>query len=1186
MSEGRREGEAEMREHGHRGSSVAFLAAALVAAVGGAASGLCQDTEPERAVWYSFDWPDEPGRSVGRTPWPAYIFRAEVDEGKVGSGLRMAGEGANGLLLPNPAAFFGQEARAGTIALWVRPDFDPSEDERERVIIDFMKQAGNTLIDGYEIVILTHGASLAAQAALGRRMQVDSSLSEGRWTHLALAWDASLGSVLYVDGVKAAEMKSAFEPTPLTWWPGRAGAHTPSGGYPFKGAIDELRLFDRMLGDEEVQRVAQAGERDVALKVSGWQSDRLRIANRGAEPATVWLRCWHAESEAAAELWGGLPVPEHEFGSDDVYVGGASGSPSRASEAAVIAPGQTTSLKLPTDDGYCRWNRLSLMANEGLACCEVDGVDYQGLVCCLEPSWLAAKEPATLRLGLQNRLGRSFLGTVTGELADPSGQPLLTVPDTEIALKPGTTAALLLKVPGDLLQPGMYQLTLTASGPTTECRLRSVSVPVVEGTDYRTLFGVGAAYVGRTFGDDLMPAMAKDRVKVVRRGPGSWHNEPTEVVAQGLRMWYTPAFSPHSICTDPTVVEYAEQLARSLGTCLREKPTALNQIMAGEGLSRQPCYCNYCNAAFREYLEGKYRDIIRLNEAWGADYDDFREIHQIGSPRDVSEAADRMALMQRELPEAHAARWRELFRLDPSRAIEWKRWHDQVLVDWYERFATAFHETNEHHTALSEQPCWPDFKHHVLFALGEIADLGGMDLYLPGELPTTLGYASELFMNFDLNASIFQGKPLWVHELYVQDNSPPLLPEAQGWFLVGRGYSMLTYFTYDYYKEGIRANLPLIFGLFDEERQPYPAYPSFARFGEQMEAFHTRYDAFSLRREEPRVALFLGDDISLANSLETGGETWGAAGVHGHIGAYWLAERNGHPVEFINDDQFSLLKGKQSLIVPWTHVIRPASLKAILQFARSGGTVILDGPIALHDENYRPYAPIPGGTAMGDLGIQFANYRDAPNSLVVGEATNILPGEPGTEIASQGVPVDLKLAEWRTLAGDRHGNPALIHRTLGQGQVFWFLTNMGRVHRGRAPDPNAAALWRGVIEAAGIKSRHVVRAGKAVGPQPGAADLDHGGKGLPEGDALCDASVRLRGDDEAFVFLVSFFDGTQGRLLLRTPSGTYEATDAITEESIPIQIVEDGLSLPIDLPSFGSRVVRVKCLDGAPFAEW
>jgi hypothetical protein len=272
--------------------------------------------------------------------------------------------------------------------------------------------------------------------------------------------------------------------------------------------------------------------------------------------------------------------------------------------------------------------------------------------------------------------------------------------------------------------------------------------------------------------------------------------------------------------------------------------------------------------------------------------------------------------------------------------------------------------------------------------------------------------------------------------------------------------------------------------------------------------------------------------------------------------------------------------------VPWTNVIRPAAIGAILRFARSGGTVILDGPVGLYDDLYRPYSPLPGGAAMKGLGIEFAEYRDEPNALVVEAEIALLPLKAGTKIAGRGVPVGVKLSGWDVLARDEQGSPALAHKRLGSGQVFWLLTNVGRSHRGRAPDPNAVALWRGLIASAGITSRHIIRSGDAASAQPGAADLDHGGKGVAQGDALCDAAIRLRGDNEAFVFLVSFFDGTDGELILRVPEGDYEVADAISGQALTAAQAQEEISLPIHLPPFGSQVIRVRCLDGAPFAQW
>jgi len=69
--------------------------------------------------------------------------------------------------------------------------------------------------------------------------------------------------------------------------------------------------------------------------------------------------------------------------------------------------------------------------------------------------------------------------------------------------------------------------------------------------------------------------------------------------------------------------------------------------------------------------------------------------------------------------------WRTLFELEPIRPMEWKRWHDGLLVEMYRRFVEAFHATNDGRTPLGEQRCWPNCKTHVLFALGEIADIGG-----------------------------------------------------------------------------------------------------------------------------------------------------------------------------------------------------------------------------------------------------------------------------------------------------------------------------------------------------------------------------------------------------------------------------------------------------------------------------
>jgi hypothetical protein len=308
------------------------------------------------------------------------------------------------------------------------------------------------------------------------------------------------------------------------------------------------------------------------------------------------------------------------------------------------------------------------------------------------------------------------------------------------------------------------------------------------------------------------------------------------------------------------------------------------------------------------------------------------------------------------------------------------------------------------------------------------------------------------------------------------------------------------------------------------------------------------------------VAEFLGDDVSLANYLETGGETWEANGVHGHDGAYWLTERNGYAVDFVNDDALAkptALAGKKALIVPWHHVLRAASARRMLDFARAGGTVILDGPAGVYDENYRPYAA--GAAPMRELGVEMTGYEDAPNSMTLTD---------GTKLTAQGRAVGLKVTGGDVLAKDDRGEPALVRVKIGQGQVFWLLTSLGRVELGRLPSAGAMALWRGMIEAAGAKPLHEIRA-----------------KPDPEGKPVCDVSVRYRGGNEAFVFISNFFAPTDAEILLRLPHAEYYAKDAITDVQLALRDDPEGVAFRVSLPAYGARVIRIRSLAGTPFAK-
>ena len=1117
-------------------------------------------------VSFPFDGEASLGESAGPDKWQAYAAQAFAGPGKLGGGLRLPGRGGNGLYLPNPVAFFGDTASAGTIAMWVRPGFEP-QDGSQRVLIDFMRDTGNTLVDGYETVILVDGTGLKARPALPVTLEVAGALSRDRWTHVAMTWDCQTGAALYVDGEMRAEARRAFEPTALQVdWPGRVGCHTPGGGFPFAGDIDELLLSTRPLTGAEVAAVASADAVAARprLEITGDWVQEVQVRNAGETMARLRPCVWEAAADVPEPRWGYLPLA---FGVSsplvEYWVGGAiPGQP--AEEAVDLAPGQTATIGLGGPASLW-WRRVGLLDDSSGV--ELAGHTFTGLrveLDRLSPHVYEAGAPTRLGATITNDTGRGFACVLEAALQSPEGEP---EGECFVPLGLGATDAAQLALSFPALAAGAHvlDLALVADGQSTPLWRRPIYAVPPGGVG--EICDVGAAYTRVAGLEECLRAMGEDGVAVLRMGgkggeyASATHNIAT-VAAHGFRVWRTPAVSYRDVCAAPERRAELAQTAEHLGRYLRDNPAVVMQSIAGEGLSAPPCYCAACDAAFRGYLRERFGTLQALNEAWGAQYADWDEVQQLGSAADIDDAAEKLKMMRvaLELPEANTARWKQLFELDRGRAIEWKRWHDGVLVDWYTDFCRAFHSTNGGQTPAGEQPCWANFKTHVLYALAQVSDVGGIDLYLPGEGPTTLGYAAELFLNFDMNVSAYhrQGKPVMVHELYVQDNSPALLPEAQGWWLLGRGYGLMTYFTYNYYYEGQRAGKPLVFGLFDDGDAPYPAYESFRRFSADIKRFDQRHDYGSLRREEPEVALFLGDDVSLANDLETGGATWEAAGVHGHNGAYWLTERNGYCVEFVNDGTLDTLDHETVLIVPWCHVVRETSLQRLGDFARAGGTLIVDGPLGLYDDAYRPYAAVPAGALGDELGLGFTAYHDEDNQIAAGGGT----------IASRGVAEGIVTGGAEVLHHDAAGRPAVVETALGRGRVIWLLSSLGRKNLGRHPDPAALDLWGDLLERAGLAPRwRLVETTEA------------------QDEGLLDVSVRFKGEREAFVFVVSFFGPTAGTLELRLPPGEYEATDALTDEPVSRRNEGNTWRLPLALAAEGTRVIRLHAIDGEGFGR-
>jgi hypothetical protein len=84
-----------------------------------------------------------------------------------------------------------------------------------------------------------------------------TSPNNNEWTHMAVTRDGA-EAVLYVDGAR--DTSERYDFTPGACSSSLTVGGTWSGDNPFKGKIDDVRLYDRPLSDQEIEDLAQADQ--------------------------------------------------------------------------------------------------------------------------------------------------------------------------------------------------------------------------------------------------------------------------------------------------------------------------------------------------------------------------------------------------------------------------------------------------------------------------------------------------------------------------------------------------------------------------------------------------------------------------------------------------------------------------------------------------------------------------------------------------------------------------------------------------------------------------------------------------------------------------------------------------------------------------------------------------------------
>jgi hypothetical protein len=179
------------------------------------------------------------------------LQNAEWVDGVVLSGIRLSGEGA---YVDCGSVDQLIAAESTTITGWVRF----SDEGLARAVVSVGNGVGTAPQDYALLINHTDSGTMRAIVSNGTELQIVRGLTQigdDLWHHFAFVMSAE-GLALYIDG----ELDVALAGRTVTpWWQEEFGLcigdlrwRSPSDAWKFKGDMDEIRIYDKALSDEEI----------------------------------------------------------------------------------------------------------------------------------------------------------------------------------------------------------------------------------------------------------------------------------------------------------------------------------------------------------------------------------------------------------------------------------------------------------------------------------------------------------------------------------------------------------------------------------------------------------------------------------------------------------------------------------------------------------------------------------------------------------------------------------------------------------------------------------------------------------------------------------------------------------------------------------------------------------------------
>jgi beta-galactosidase len=496
--------------------------------------------------------------------------------------------------------------------------------------------------------------------------------------------------------------------------------------------------------------------------------------------------------------------------------------------------------------------------------------------------------------------------------------------------------------------------------------------------------------------------------------PPAWlsrkYPESLPVDANGMRFKHG---SRQHYCPNSTAyVSHGTQLVTALAARYAKHPAVVMWHINNEyGCHVSECYCEVCEARFREWLKTRYASLDELNEAWGTAFwsQAYTEWDEIGLPNRVT-----------------------TFR-NPGQTLDYKRFMNHSLLNLYKAEVAALR------AAGATQPVTTNFVFGIKaldgFEWAKHEDITAVDLY-PDPAEPALAWRQSAFC-MDLTRSYKNGNPFILMEQTttqvnwrtVNQLKPPGMMRAFNMQALARGADGLMFFQWRASRNGAEK---FHAGMVQHYGAEGRVFAEVKQLGQELK----QLQAIVGSRVPAQVAILISHENMWALELDSkpgAMDGWEAPG-------YWHAALTSQniAVDLVHPD--GDLSQYKLVIAPVLYQLTRPQADALTAFVSNGGTLVTTYFTGIVDA--REHIWLGGYPALLQdvLGIKVEEWQP------------MLPAQHNAlDVAGESAPVTctqwadlLHTTSAEAIATYRSefyaGRPAITYNTYGKGEAYYFGT--------------------------------------------------------------------------------------------------------------------------------------------------